>query len=133
MKKKKDIVHKDLLIRTLEYCYPMDKFSMKEVGNGLGLIGEEIDHLRKFEHKERGATQLFEKSGQNKDENGQTYFLYRLTPVAIFNYLEYVELVHAKRNARQSVKIAIIAIIISTLAIIIPIIRDIIEMYTITS
>jgi len=45
MKKKKDIVHKDLLIRTLEYCYPMDKFSMKEVGNGLGLIGEEIDHL----------------------------------------------------------------------------------------
>lgn len=76
---------------------------------------------------------MFERSGQNKDENGQTYFLYRLTPVAIFNYLEYVELVHAKRNARQSVKIAIIAIIISTLAIIIPIIRDIIEMYTITS
>ncbi len=127
MKKKKDIVYKDLLIRTLEYCYPLDKFSMEEVKTGLNLTDEEIDHLRKYEHEGRGAAQLFEISGQNKDNNEQTYFLYRLTPVAIFNYLEYVELVNAKRNARQSYRVAIVAIVVSSLAILIPIIREIIE------
>ena len=62
-KKKKDIVHKDLLIRVLEYCYPKGKFNMKEIKRDLFLSHEELTYIQRYaiSSSSYSSKQLFER------------------------------------------------------------------------
>jgi len=106
---------KDLLIRVLEYAYPIGKFKMRDVRTKLKLTEEQIEYIRFYERSggDNSTKQLFERREQlpENEQDGIVGVNYlRLTPQAIFHYLEYVELVHAKRNARWSTVLSIIAI-----------------------
>lgn len=119
-KKKK----KDLLIRALKYSYNTQKFTMKDITEALNLNKEEKDYIFEYvrsggDHSVKQLFQTREKFSEEEEKDNTGYYPYylRLTPQAIFHYLEYVELVNAKKNARWSTFLSIIAISLAAITV----------------
>ncbi len=87
----------------------------------LSLTKTEIKYLQKLCSNSRGDSPndllllFMSKNKEGEQIIDQKEYIYRLAPNAIFQYLEYIELQEARKNAKQAKTYSITAIIIALL------------------
>lgn len=105
-----------LLFRVLEYAIQRDEFSLGEMFRHLKLTSEQESYIRQLVwDKEAESLATPNKIIVKVEWLGahQADWKYRLLPDAIFSYVDHLEIVEARKNAKESRRLSWIAILFS--------------------
>lgn len=105
-----------LLFRVLKYGMEKDEFSLGEMMRHLNLSTEEESYVRRLVWDTAADSHATPNKIIMKVEwpgAHQSDWKYRLLPDAIFSYVDHLEIVEARKNARESRRLAWIAIAFS--------------------
>lgn len=114
-------MEKHLYLRILEYGYKNDTFCLQQLIDDLELKGEDHRNLLKLASSNDDTNRVLQRLAQTVERkkgeslNSLVHILYRLTPNALYQYLEYVELIETRQVAHSSRNLAIWAIVIASI------------------
>lgn len=117
-------IQKNLILEVIEYAISKDVFTLKELDNDLEKYRRHMPFIRNTliaykanETNPNHIITLAEPKYSNQVYTTPDYEIskFRILPSALFSYIDHTEIIQAREAARESKRLAWIAIMISTI------------------
>lgn len=105
----------NLILRVCEFGYKNQRFTLADVQHSLGLSPEDITFVYNVMTSRDSATNNPNHVLITDGVSGNGKPLFSITPSALFSYVDHLEIIEARKAAREAKRLSIAAIIISSI------------------